>query len=147
MSLSLISLVVASVAVGGGIALQAAVNTALSRRVGTFEATLISVTITWLFIVILVLAGLRSGKLGMVTSTPPYLLIGGFLGAAILITAITAVPRLGTAGLIASFIVGQLIVAMLLDHFGAFGLRHIPITPVRIAGAVLLLIGMRLVLR
>mgnify|MGYP001568843096 CR=1 FL=1 len=47
----------------------------------------------------------------------------------------------------AAFVVGQLIGALLLDHFGAFGLRHIPITPVRIAGAALLLVGMRLVIR
>ena len=147
MNVTVIAMAIASVAVGIGIALQSAVNTALARRVGTLEATLVSVTVTWLFVAILLLTGLRRGSLGQVVSAPPYLFIGGFLGAAVLITAITVVPRLGTGGLIAAFVVGQLIGSLLLDHFGAFGLRHIPITPVRLAGAALLLVGMRLVLR
>ncbi|MFH1141578.1 MAG: DMT family transporter [Chloroflexota bacterium] len=147
MNLSVIAMAITATAVGIGIALQSAVNTALARRIGTLEATLVSVTVTWLFVAILLLAGLRRGSLGQVLSVPPYLLIGGFLGAAVLITAITLVPRLGTGGLIAAFVVGQLIGSLLLDHFGAFGLRHIPITPVRLAGAALLLVGMRLVIR
>ena len=147
MSFSSVSTVVVSIAVGGGIALQSAMNAALARRVGTLEATLVSVTVTWLFIIALLVAGIRSGRLGQVTSAPPYLLLGGFLGAAVLITAVMVVPRLGTGALIASFVVGQLVGAMLLDHFGAFGLRQIPITPVRAGGTILLLVGMRLMLR
>ncbi|MBI4199629.1 MAG: DMT family transporter [Chloroflexi bacterium] len=147
MSLSSLAMVLVSVAVGGGIALQSAINAALAKRLGTMEATLVSVTVTWVFVLALLAAGLRSGKLAQVTSAPPHLFLGGFLGAAVLITAIIVVPRLGTAGLIASFVVGQLIGAMLLDYLGAFGLRHIPITPVRVGGAVLLLLGMRMMLR
>ena len=147
MNLSVIAMAITTVAVGIGIALQVAVNTALARRIGTLEATLVSVTVTWLFVAMLLLPGLRRGGLGQVLSVPPYLLIGGFVGAAVLITAITFVPRLGTAGLIAAFLVGQLLGSLLLDHFGAFGLRHIPITPGRLAGAALLLVGMRLIIR
>ncbi len=147
MNLSVIAMAVTAGAVGIGISLQSAVNTALARRIGTLEATLVSVSVTWLIVATLLLTGLRRGSLGQVLLVPPYLLIGGFLGAAVLITAITVVPRLGTGGLIAAFVVGQLIGSLILDHFGAFGLRHIPITPVRLAGAVLLLAGMRLVIR
>ncbi len=147
MNLSLIAMAIITVAVGIGIALQAAVNAALARHVGTIEATLVSVTITWLFVATLLFTGLRRGSLGQVLSVPPYLLIGGFLGAAILITAITVVPRLGAGGLIAAFVVGQLIGSLVLDHFGAFGLRQIPVTPGRLVGAALLLAGMRLIVR
>ena len=147
MNLSVVAMAITATAVGTGIALQAAVNTSLARRIGTLEATLVSVTVTWLILATLLLVGLRRGSLGQVLSVPPYLLIGGFLGAAILIAAVTFAPRLGTGGLIAAFVVGQLIGALLLDHFGAVGLRHIPITPVRLAGAALLLVGMRLVIR
>ncbi|MBI4337702.1 MAG: DMT family transporter [Chloroflexi bacterium] len=146
MIISVVALVV-SVVVGGGAALQAAVNATLARRVGNLEATFVSVTVTWLFVVALLAVGLRSGKLVEVTAAPLYLLIGGFLGAAILITAIIVVPRLGVGTTIAALVVGQLLGALLLDHFGAFGLRHIPISPLRVAGVVLLLLGMRLVLR
>ena len=147
MNLSIIAMTIITAVVGIGIALQSAINAALARHVGTIEATLVSVTITWLFVATLLFTGLKRGNLGQVFSVPPYLLIGGFLGAAIVITAITMVPRLGTGGLIAAFVVGQLIGSLLLDHFGAFGLRQIPITPGRMVGAALLLAGMRLIVR
>jgi transporter family-2 protein len=147
MGLSSTALVAMSVTVGGAIALQAAVNAALARRVGTMEATLISVTITLLLMVVLLAAGLRSGKLAEITSVPPYLFVGGFLGAAILITAVVVVPRLGTGTLIASFIVGQLVAAIILDHFGLFGHQRIPVDLTRIGGAFLLMAGMGMMMR
>lgn len=147
MGLSSTALVAMSVTVGGAIALQAAVNAALARRVGTLEATLISVTITLLFMVVLLAAGLRSGKFSEITSVSPYLFVGGFLGAAILITAVVVVPRLGTGTLIASFIVGQLVAAIILDHFGLFGHQHVPVGLPRIGGVFLLVAGMWLILR
>jgi transporter family-2 protein len=85
--------------------------------------------------------------MSQITSVPPYLFVGGFVGAAVLVTAVVAVPRLGAASLIAALIVGQLIGAMILDHFGLLGLQDTPMTPIRLGGAILLVIGMGLVLR
>lgn len=147
MGLSSTVLVAMSVMVGATIALQAAVNAALARRVGTMEATLISVTITLLLMVVLLAAGLRSGKFAEITSVPPYLFVGGFLGAAILITAVVVVPRLGTGTMIASFIVGQLVAAIILDHFGLFGHQRISVDLTRIGGAFLLMAGMGMIMR
>ena len=50
-------------------------------------------------------------------------------------------PRLGTTLMIALIIVGQLLVGIIIDHFGLFGVatRHIDLA--RILGVVALLIG------
>lgn len=147
MNFSTLALLLVTVTVGSGIALQAVVNTALARTVGILEAAFVSVTVTWVIVAVVLIAGVRSGNLSQITSVSPYLFVGGFVGAAVLVTAVVAVPRLGAASLIAALVVGQLIGAMILDHFGLLGLQNTPITPIRLGGAMLLVIGMGLLLR
>jgi len=141
-------LVVGVVALAGvGASLQALVNAELARRVGPVEAVLVSALITVGTLALLMALGVRSGRLGAVMGVPPYLLIGGILGASILLSTVWAVPRVGTATFVSAIVVGQLVGALLLDHFGVLGAPRIPITWVRVVGVVLLLAGMRLVVR
>jgi transporter family-2 protein len=60
---------------------------------------------------------------------------------------IFSVPRLGTAAVMAIVITGQLATGALMDHYGAFGLRHLPLTPLRGAGILMLIIGASLIIR
>jgi transporter family-2 protein len=71
--------------------------------------------------------------------------MGGFFGAVFIGTAILTVPRLGAATVLALVVVGQMIGSMVFDQIGLFGLIPQPITPIRIAGAVLLVLGVVLV--
>lgn len=72
---------------------------------------------------------------------------GGLLGAAYVTGVVMLAPRLGAGVLIASVIGGQLVAALLMDHFGLLGFARQSVTPVRLAGAVLLLIGVYLIQR
>lgn len=74
-------------------------------------------------------------------------LTGGLLGAFFVTMTIITVPRMGTASVMAAIITGQLITGTLLDHFGAFGLRHLPLTPLRLAGMLLLAAGAALIIK
>jgi transporter family-2 protein len=47
----------------------------------------------------------------------------------------------------AAIIAGQLTTAALLDHFGLFGLRHLPLTPLRLIGMLLLAAGATLIIK
>jgi len=87
------------------------------------------------------------GNLRNMTDASWWELIGGFLGAYFVTMTIIAVPRLGTLAVMSIIIAGQLTTAALLDQYGAFGLRQIPLTPVRGFGIVLLCIGASLVIR
>ena len=58
-----------------------------------------------------------------------------------------AAPRIGLATLITIGIAGQIAVALLLDQFGALGLPKDPINLGRIAGALLVIVGVVLVRR
>lgn len=61
---------------------------------------------------------------------------GGLLGAAAVVAALVAIPKSGAALVITATVLGQLIAALVLDHFGWLGVPRIPINPWRIAGAV-----------
>lgn len=76
-----------------------------------------------------------------------YLWTGGALGGFFIIMAIFLVPKLGAASFIALFVVGQMLASLAFDHFGAFGLEKHAASPVRLAGAALLIAGVVLIRR
>ena len=55
--------------------------------------------------------------------------------------SLVAVRTLGAGGVVAATVTTQLIVSALLDRFGVLGLDEIGLTPLRVAGFVLLLSG------
>lgn len=82
-----------------------------------------------------------------VRSTSWYLWTGGALGGFFIIMAIFLVPKLGAASFIALFVLGQMLASLVFDHFGAFGLEKHAASPVRLAGAALLIAGVVLIRR
>ena len=70
---------------------------------------------------------------------------GGLFGAVFIATGILTVPRLGAATVLALFVVGQMVGALVFDNVGAFGLVPHPATWPRIAGAALLVAGVVLI--
>jgi transporter family-2 protein len=72
---------------------------------------------------------------------PWYAWSGGVFGAAFVLLVILLLPSLGAATLFALVIAGQVLAAVTLDHFGAFGLTPHPIGAARLAGAALLIAG------
>jgi bacterial/archaeal transporter family-2 protein len=79
-------------------------------------------------------------------SAPPWIWLGGLLGATYLASATMLVPRLGAAALICLVILGQVLSSLLLDHYGVLNSVR-PADPVRVLGAVLVAAGALLVAR
>ncbi len=128
--------------------LQALINAHLAAGIkAPLMATFISFAVgtAVLFFVILAMRtpAPAAAQLG---NLPWWAWLGGFLGAYFVLTATMAVPTLGAAGLTAIVIAGQLISSIALDHFGVLH-TPTPVTPVRIAGALMLMGGAFLVLR
>jgi len=95
---------------------------------------------------IVVLSG-KAGGLGGVTEVSWYYLLGGLLGAVYVATALVAVSSIGAGGVAAATVTAQLIASLAIDRLGLFGLDQIAITPERMFGVVLLLVGTVLVVR
>jgi transporter family-2 protein len=75
---------------------------------------------------------------------PPWLWVGGLLGAFFVTVTIFAVPQLGAGLMIVLIIAGQMLAALLLDHVGFLLPAH-PLNAGRILGALFILAGVVLI--
>ncbi|MDQ2631601.1 MAG: DMT family transporter [Actinomycetota bacterium] len=139
--------VLITAAAGGLIALQAPINAGLGKATGNLPAALVSFSIgTAALAAIVVLSG-KAGGLTNSFDVSWYYLLGGFLGAIYVFNALVAVSAIGAGGVAAATIFGQLTASVVIDRLGLFGLDEVALTPERILGVVLLLVGTVLVVR
>src|SRR6187431_3321961 len=137
----------ATVAVGGLIALQAPINSGLGKATGTFPAAAISFGVGTLLLVGIVLATGQASDVSGAADVRAYYLIGGLLGAAYVTTVLLTVRTLGAGGVTAATVAGQLTMSVIIDRIGFLGLEETPITLGRVIGVLLLFAGTVLVIR
>lgn len=76
-----------------------------------------------------------------------YKFTGGLLGAFFVTVIIYSVQQIGSANVFALVIAGQLLFALVFDHFGLFGFKQSPINWGKIAGVLMLIGGAYLINR
>ena len=135
----------ATIVVGGLIALQAPINSGLGKATSTFSAAAISFTVGTIALIGIVVVKGELGKVSGVTDVRAYYLVGGLLGAAYVTTVLTSVRTLGAGGVTAATVAGQLTASVIIDQLGILGLEQVPISLTRIIGILLLFSGTVLV--
>ncbi|RKL66971.1 hypothetical protein CR203_14190 [Salipaludibacillus neizhouensis] len=105
----------------GGITLsaQSAINGTFSRKAGTIETTLLTFLSGTLFLAILVLF-FGQGNVLAILEVPKWQLSAVFLGVLFLLFIIAAVPKIGVIATNITVIIGQLVIGIVIDHFGWF---------------------------
>lgn len=78
---------------------------------------------------------------------PAWMWLGGFLGAFLVVVTVILAPRVGAATLMGFMIAGQMLAGLALDHFGLIGYDERAISPWRLVGVVLLILGVVLIRR
>jgi transporter family-2 protein len=139
------------IAAGFCIAIQGSVNSRLRLAV---ESPVLSSAISFLsggIVLVCLMAtgafgGTGTGFRGMQTA-PPWAFLGGVLGIGYVLGNILAIPRLGVVATVCSAITGQIIGSYLVDTFGWFGVEKLAFSWARLAGIILLFIGVILVTR
>ncbi len=135
------ALLVAALA-GAFMAVQGTLNSVLSKIVGLLEGALVVHAVGLVVVLGAFLAVSRgSGGLPSLAEAPWYTYLGGAFGVAIIIAVAFSIPRTGVANATTAIIVGQVLTALLIDHYGLFGLREIPLTWSKGAGLLLLAAG------
>jgi transporter family-2 protein len=137
----------ATIVVGGLIALQAPINSGLGRVTGTFPAAAISFTIGTVLLVAIVTVSGEISKVSGAADVRAHYLVGGLLGAAYVTTVLLTVRTLGAGGVTAATVAGQLTTSVIIDRLGVLGLEETPITLTRVIGVLLLFAGTWLVIR
>ena len=134
--------------VGGALTVQVGMNATLARTIGSpLWASAINFAIGLLALVgFAAVAGSRAST-GTLGQMPAWAWMGGLLGAIYVASVTVLGPRLGGMTMVALVIAGQLAVALVVDQFGILGYPQIAVTPTRLLGAVLLLVGALLIVR
>jgi len=133
---------------GVGIPILAALNAGLGGRLGSPMAA--SMILFGLAFLIATTGALMTGSIGQIrfTSDIPFHFYFGGLFVAFYVIAVTFIaPRFGVGNAIFFVLVGQLISAATIDHFGLFGAAQFPIDTKRIAGIALMVAGVYLARR
>jgi len=130
-------------AVLGGMAVgtQAGINGSLGKKVGTLEATLITFSVSTLFLFIIAVALGKGNVFSSAVSVPKWQLTGGLLGAFYVFMMVLIVPKLGTASTIIAIIAGQLLATSVIDHYGLIGGKQIPMDWQRAVGLLLMAVA------
>lgn len=129
-------------AAGMATAIQGPTNASLIAAVGSpINAALVSFAIGTTILLVLALVLRARPDMAAVGALPWWSWMGGAYGVFFVCMAAFWAPRMGVAFVITLMIAGQLILGLLLDHFGAFGMAERPVSWPRVAGVALVFLG------
>ncbi|MFT5657260.1 MAG: transporter family-2 protein [Gammaproteobacteria bacterium] len=140
-----------AVLAGAMLPVQGVVNSQLGRHLDNVVlGTLISFVVgafTLLAVFLYRSSGSVETSLQGMKDVPPVLYIGGVLGAIYVTAVAVLIPKIGVANTMIAVILGQVLLSLLLDHFGILGVEVREIGWPRIIGASLVVLGLALVVK
>ena len=127
----------------GGITLsaQSSINGTLSKKAGTIETTLLTFVTGTMFLAIIIIF-FSNGNILAILQAPKWQLSAALLGSMYLLLTIVAVPKIGVIATNIAGIIGQLVISILIDHFGWFHSLVIPLDLKRCIALVFMLIAL-----
>lgn len=132
--------VIFSIIAGLAMTLQGVFNTRLSDKIGSWESN-VFVQGTGLLIALTVLMFAGNGGFKNIKEVNKLYLLGGALGVIIIFTVMHGIKSLGPTCSIAIILIAQLSSAALIDAFGIFNSEQIKFGLTKIAGLVIMVIG------
>ena len=134
-----------ALAAGVALATQSAINTQLAKAMSgeAVIATFISFAVGT--IVLFFIAWVKTdlwGNLSAIPSQPWWKLIGGVLGAIVVFTTVLLARKLGITAMLFFIIVGQLITAATIDHFGLIGMPIREVNITKFIGLIIVAFGL-----
>ncbi len=136
-----------ALAAGVAAPLQGAVNHRLAESVNStilsaFVSFFVGAAVLFIYIV---LSGTPLGNLAQGRNAPAMAWTGGLFGAFFVAATIMLIPRIGVAMTFGVVVAGQVLMTLVIDHFGMFDTDVRPISIAKIAGIVLITAGVVLI--
>ncbi len=132
---------------GIAMAIQGTLNSSLSQKTSLLSATLVVHIIGTLVALIAVLAWRIPLLKHHWVAVPWYLYLGGVLSVLIVGLVAISIPKVGVCNATTAIIIGQVSMAVLIDHFGWFGMSRLQWNPWQIVGIGLFAAGAKLLFR
>lgn len=125
---------------GAAVGLQSPLAGSMAQRIGGTASSLVMHFSGAVFSAILLF--LRGGERIREWKTLPwYMLTAGIFGVILYQTIAVTLPRLGSTMMIVLIIIGQLVLGVIVDHFGLLGVVQRPLDLPRILGVFALILG------
>lgn len=137
-------MLIVGLTIGIGLPIQTSVNSRLRKSVGSpILASLFSFLVGTTFLAIMTVIQDKTlfFPTKLIFEQPFWIWLGGALGVIYLTTNILLFPRLGSVQTVIMPILGQIIMGLIIDNFGLFKSLKQPLTPIRIVGGSLVLMG------
>lgn len=119
--------------------LQAGLESPVLAAAVSFGVGLVGLAAAYL--VLLVSGNEAVPSLGTIHQIPWWMWGGGLIGAAYIYSATILPGKIGFGQMFSLIVAGQVIMAILFDHFGLLGSPVHPVNPLRILGVLLLIVG------
>ena len=134
---------------GALIPIQASTNAVFSKSIGNPLVTGLMVFIVGLLGMILfaVVSGVSLPRQAQLLSAPLYSYLGGIIVATYVVMITILAPRIGVGTAIGLIVTGQIICAIIIDHFGFFNVPVQQLSLSRSLGALLMIAGIYLVMK
>lgn len=132
--------IIFSIIAGVAMSVQGVFNTELSKKIGQWEATVLTQAIA-LITAIIVYFFAGDGSFRSLKEANKLYLFAGVLGALITFTVIKGMTSLGPAVAVATILVAQLIAAALIGHFGLFGAKAAGYGIRECIGVIIMIVG------
>jgi transporter family-2 protein len=138
-----------ALAAGAMMPTQAAINNKLAGYVESpISAAFVSFLIGTAGLLIYMLAtGTSIASLANVKEAPPIAWIGGLLGAFFVACTVILAPRIGVAMTFSLIVAGQMLITLVLDHFGFLGVPVKEVSLARVGGVLLITAGVVIIRR
>lgn len=133
--------------VGAFLPLQVGVNSKLADAV---DSPLISAFLsfcvgTLALLSYILITGVPIANAANAKNASPISWIGGLLGAFYVAVSIILLPKLGVATTVTLIIAGQMLMSLVMDHYGLLGVPVKEISYARVGGAILVIAGVVLI--
>jgi bacterial/archaeal transporter family-2 protein len=135
-----------ALALGAVLPIQAAINTRLAKTAGSpVMSAFVSFAVgTIALMLFLIITGQFNFRF-ISTHSPWWIWTGGLLGTFFVAGIVVLLPRLGVVLSFSLVLAGQMFVAIIFDQFGWLGVAVREISPGKIIGSILLIIGVILI--
>ena len=131
-------------AAGICVPLLAALNARLGQHIGSPAVAALCLFLVALITAALVVSVTGGVPASQIASAPKHLFLGGSLIAFYVLAITYIAPHFGLGNAVFFVLLGQLISAGLIDHFGLFGAQQVPVSGTRLLGILVMAVGVAL---
>lgn len=126
---------------GIGIPVMAALNGQLGVRLGNPAAASVILFLSALLIAIAATGVVGLPDMARLRAAPMHLFFSGAFVAFYVLSITWIGPRFGIGNAVFLVLLGQIVAAAMIDHFGLFGVPRSPLTALRVCGMAVMAIG------